>query len=251
MNTEYIDIGGIPAKLYKVDDAVGTVLAVHGFAGSKESAAIEGLAALVCRRGLNVLTYDLPAHGVRTESAEQLAAERCIGEMLAVERYIAEKLGGEMYAFATSFGGMCLLHRLEQAADSFKRIVLRVPAVNMAKSLVAITKMTDRGFSMEKAKEQGFVIRMAKEYRIPYRFYEQLLQCHCLRESGKWNDSRILTVYAECDELVDIKDTAEFLRCNPEMHSLCIAGAGHRMQAAAHLSEALKAAADFLTTTLQ
>ncbi len=247
MITEYFDISGIPAKLYRAENAIGTVLAVHGFAGSKESAAIEGLASLVCPKGLNVLAYDLPAHGVRTESAEQLAAERCIGEMLAAEEYIRRNLGGEMYAFATSFGGMCLLHRLEQAEDSFKRIVLRVPAVNMARSLVAITAMTDRGFSMEKAKEQGFVIRMAKEYRIPYRFYEQLLQCHCLRESSRWNDSRIMTIYAEQDELVDVADTLEFLRLNPEIGSLGIEGAGHRMNNEAHLGRALSAAADFLT----
>ncbi len=247
MDIKYLEIDGIPVKLYAADKAKGTVLAVHGFAGSKESAAIEGLASLVCPKGLNVLTYDLPAHGVRAEPAEQLAAERCIGEMLTVERYISQQLGGEMYAFATSFGGMCLLHRLEQAEDSFKRIVLRVPAVNMAKSLVTITTMTDRGFSMAKAEEQGFVIRMAKEYRIPYRFYEQLLQCHCLRESVRWNDERILTVYAERDELVAIADTKEFLRLNPRIHSLCIRGAGHRMQNSAHLTEALQAAADFLT----
>lgn len=250
MNIEYFEIDGIPAKLYKAQNATGTVLAVHGFAGSKESAAIEGLASIVCKRGLNVLTYDLPAHGVRTESADQLAAERCIGEMLVAERYIAQTFGGDMYAFATSFGGMCLLHRLKQATDSFKKIVLRVPAVNMAKSLITISAMTDRSFSMEKAKEQGFVIRMAKEYRIPYRFYEQLLQCHCLRQSDKWNSNRIFTVYAEQDELVDIADTKEFLRLNPEIRSLCINGAGHRMQNEAHLAEALNVAADFLTESV-
>lgn len=249
MTIEYLDIGGIPAKLYRADDATGTVLAVHGFAGSKESTAIEGLAELACARGLNVLTYDLPAHGERTESADQLNAERCIGEMLAAERYIKQNFGGNMYAFATSFGGMCLLFRLEQASDSFKRIVLRVPAVNMSTSLVKIASMTDRDFTMEKAREQGFVIRMAKEYRIPYHFYEQLLQCHCLRESAKWNDSRILTIYAEHDELVDIADTKEFLRLNPAIGSLCIKGAGHRMQNEAHLAEALRTAADFLTAT--
>lgn len=247
MTIEYLDIGGIPAKLYRADSAMGTVLAVHGFAGSKESAAIEGLAKLVCGKGLNVITYDLPAHGERSEPTAQLNAEHCIGEIFAVEQYIRKNFGGDMYAFATSFGAMCLLFRLEQADDSFRRIVLRVPAVNMSTSLVKIAAMTDRAFSMEKAREQGFVIRMSKEYRIPYSFYERLLRCHCLRESGKWNDSRIMTVYAELDELVDVADTKEFLRLNPRIVSLCIGGAGHRMQNETHLSEALKAAADFLT----
>ncbi len=246
MKMEYIRIGEIPAKLYEAENSVATVLAIHGFAGSKESVAIEGLAHRVCPHGVNVLTYDLPAHGQRTEGAEALAAERCIGEIIAAERFIADRFGGKMHAFATSFGAMCLLHRLEQATDSFEKIVLRVPAVNMADSLVTIAKMTDSSFSQEKAEQNGFVITMDREYRIPYRFYMELVQCSCLRESPKWNSGRLLAIWAEQDELVKPTDTAEFLRLNPKINTLCVKGSGHRMKKAQHLAQALDSAAEFL-----
>lgn len=246
MKTEYFDISDIPAKLYRAENSIGTILALHGFGGSKESGAIEGLAELVCPRGLNVLCFDFPAHGVRNEAAAQLSLERCIDEILTAERYIAQNIGGAMFAFATSFGGLCLLKRLEREADSFKKIVLRVPAVDMAQSLLAIAAATDENFSMEKAKEHGFVIKMGLEYHIPFSFYEQLLLCGCIKYNPRHNSDRIFVVYAEHDELVSPKATKEFLRLNPQISSLCIKGAGHRMTEGNQLSQALTAAADFL-----
>lgn len=246
MQTEYFDISDIPAKLYRAENAVGTVLALHGFGGSKESGAVDGLAALVCPRGLNVLCFDFPAHGARSEAAEQLSLEQCIDEILTVERYISQNIGGEMYAFATSFGGLCLLQRLKQEADSFKKIVLRVPAVDMAQSLLAIAAATDSDFSMEKAEKKGFVIKMGIEYHIPFSFYGQLLQCACTGYNPRWDSDRIFVVYAEHDELVSPEATSKFLRLNPQISSLCIKGAGHRMAEGNQLQQALAAAAKFL-----
>lgn len=246
MNTKYFDISDIPTKLYRAENATGTVLALHGFGGSKESGAVEGLAELVCPRGLNVLCFDFPAHGVRSETAGQLSLEQCIDEILTIERYISQNIGGTMYAFATSFGGLCLLQRLEQETDCFKKIVLRVPAVDMAQSLLAIAAATNENFSMEKAREHGFVIKMGIEYHIPFCFYEQLLQCRCTKHNPRHNSDRIFVVYAEQDELVSPKATREFLRLNPQISSLCIKGAGHRMTEGNQLQQALAAAADFL-----
>lgn len=246
MSTEYFDISDIPAKLYRAENATGTVLALHGFGGSKESGAVEGLAKLVCPRGLNVLCFDFPAHGVRSEAAEQLSLEQCIDEILTMERYIAQNIGGAMYAFATSFGGLCLLKRLEQETDSFKKIVLRVPAVDMAQSLLAIAKATDSDFSLGKAREHGFVIKMGIEYHIPFSFYEQLLLCGCAKYNPRHNSNRIFVVYAEQDELVTPKATIEFLKLNPQISSLCIKGAKHRMTEENQLQQALAAAANFI-----
>ena len=221
------------------------MVAVHGFGGSKESAAIEQLAQRVCYKGLNVLTFDLPAHGERNEPTEQLNASNCIRELLLVEDY-AKGLGGELYAFATSFGGMCMLHRLERLADSYKKIVLRVPAVDMADSLLRVAEMSNKEFSPETAKSEGFRITLGRDYVIPYRFYEELLCLHCQRASDVWNNSRLMAIYAENDELVSRAATAEFLRCNPLIHSLCIEHSGHRMAQPEHLAQALDAAAEFM-----
>ena len=246
MTVSYIDINGVPSKLFRAENAHATVLAVHGFGGSKESSAITGLAERISPKGLNVLTFDLPAHGERSGGAEQLDPMRCIEEIIAAERYIKAELTEEISAFATSFGGMCLLHRIERLPHSFRKIVLRVPAVNMAYSLFAISKGCDPSLTIEKAKEQGFHIMLGREYLIPYRFYEALTEMHCMRSNDSWNSGSILTIRAENDELVQPSDTLEFLRHNPEMRSLCISGSGHRMSEPEQLSQALDAAAEFI-----
>ncbi len=248
MNISYTNINGIPTKLYGADYPQGTVLAIHGFGGSKESGAIAGLAERVCPKGLNVISFDLPAHGEREGGAEQLDPRSCIAEILAAEEHIRTALGGDMYAFATSFGAMCLLHRLERTRDSFKRIVLRVPAVNMAQSLLAISTGQDRTLTLDKAREQGFRVTIGREYRIPYSFYEALTPLHCLRASSVWSNSRLLAIHADHDELVAPADTARFLELNPEMRSLCINGGTHRMPDPQHMAQALDAAAEFILT---
>lgn len=245
MNITYFDINGVPSKLFHAENAHGTVLAIHGFGGSKNSGAIAGLAERVCPAGLNVLAFDLPAHGERNGGAEELDPRRCIAEILAAEEYIRSETDGDMYAFATSFGAMCMLHRISSMKDNFRRIVLRVPAVNMARSLFAISRQQDSSLTPEKAAEQGFHVTIGREYHIPYSFYEQLKVLHCLRTDAVWNSNRIMTVYADADELVNPSDTAEFLHHNPLMRSVCINGATHRMPEPQHLSDALDAAYEF------
>lgn len=247
MKEEYIKIDRIPAKVYLAENATGTVLAIHGFAGSKESGAIKALAERLCRDRLSVLTFDLPAHGERTEPSEGLLPDNCIADIITAENYIKSNFTGTLHAFATSYGAMCLLHRLEQGNDSYKSIVLRVPAVNMASSIVRIAAATNKSASAYKVSGQDFVINMQREYRIPYRFYKLLSELHCMRYSKHWNSDRIMTVYAGNDELVARADTESFLRHNPAINALCIEGSGHRMaEKTEFLENAINASAEFI-----
>lgn len=250
MKTEYLKINNIPSKLYSADHPHGTVLAVHGFGGSKESVAISGLAEAITPQGLNVLSWDLPAHGERTETAEALSIDRCINEIISIEQYINENIGGEIYAFATSFGGLCMLHRIAESNDPYRRIVLRVPAVNMSRTLITISKMQDPEFTIEKAEENGFFVRMSRDYNIPYHFYDELCSLSCLHTRPEWNTDRIMTIYAGNDELVSPEDTEIFLKFNPNIVSLKIGDSDHRMaRRPEYLSKALDAAVTFFSLT--
>lgn len=246
MTEKLINIGNIPVKLYSAESPSGAVIAVHGFGGSKESGAIEGLAKRVCTEGLSVIAFDLPAHGERSDSIEALDPRNVIKEIMTIEKFAAESIGGELYTFATSFGGMNMLHRLAMGQAPYKRVVLRVPAVNMANTVVTISAACDSEFSMEKAEKEGFRIKLSKEFVLPYQFYEKLKGASCLRTDSAWNDSRILTIYAENDELVSPADTQEFLRLNPEMKSLCAKGSPHHILEPRLLSQVLDSAAEFI-----
>lgn len=244
MKSEKTMLGNIPVKVYTDGEFSRTVLAVHGFGGSKDSLAIEGLAQRLCPEGFRVAAPDLPCHGERSEPEAMLAPEQCLSDIMTVE-----KAFGAEYAFATSFGGCLILRRMELHGNPFRRVVLRVPAVNMADSLLRCMKLFQPDFSLEQAKKTGFHVKMSRELNIPYSFYNQLLALNEVRHCEAWDIPELLTVYAGCDELVARHDTEEFLRLNPNIHSLCIEGSGHRMnQKPEYLAAALdRAAQHFLS----
>lgn len=240
MNSEKVMTDNIPVRVYTDGAFSRTVLAVHGFGGSKDSLAIEGLAERLCPQGFRVAAPDLPCHGDRNEPETMLAPEQCLADIMAVE-----KAFGAEYAFATSFGGCLILRRVELYGDPFRRIVLRVPAVNMADSLLRCMKLFQSDFTLEQAKTGGFHVKMSRELNIPYSFYEKLLELNEVRHCDSWDIPEILTVYAGRDELVSRSDTEEFLRLNPNIRSLCIEGSGHRMnQKPEYLAAALDRAAE-------
>ena len=240
MNSEKVMTDNIPVRVYTDVAFSRTVLSVHGFGGSKDSLAIEGLADRLCPQGFRVVAPDLPCHGDRNEPETMLAPEQCLADIMAVE-----KAFGAEYAFATSFGGCLILRRVELYGDPFRRIVLRVPAVNMADSLLRCMKLFQPDFTLEQAKTGGFHVKMSRELNIPYSVYEKLLELNEVRHCDSWDIPEIMTVYAGCDELVSRSDTEEFLRLNPNIRSLCIEGSGHRMnQKPEYLAAALDRAAE-------
>lgn len=247
MKAEKMMVGSVPVKVYSEGTAEKTVLAVHGFGGSKESLAIEGLAERLCPAGFRVAAPDLPCHGERCEPESELTPERCLADIIAVKQELM-KDSGELYAFATSFGGCCILRLTELYGNPFRRIVLRVPAVNMADSLLRCMKLFQPDFTLEDAEKNGFHVRMSRELDIPFSFYERLLELNEVRHCAAWDIPEILTVYAGRDELVSRRDTEEFLRLNPNIRSLCIEESGHRMnQKPEYLQTALDRAAEFIS----
>lgn len=245
MKTELIHIGTIPVKLFSGENAERSVLAVHGFGGSKDSLAIEGLAQRLCDKGFRVAAPDLPCHGERTENERELTPERCLCDILAVECWLREQ-GGDVSAFGTSFGGCLLLRRMELYGNAFRKVALRVPAVNMADSLLRCMRLFQPEFTLNAAKQSGFHVKMSRELNIPYAFYDRLLELNEVRHSDTWDSPDVLTVYAGRDELVARADTEEFLRLNPNIQRLCIEETGHRMLRPEHLAAALDRAAEHL-----
>lgn len=69
MKTERIQIDTIPAVLYG-ESAKQGYLFLHGQMGRKEEA--EAFAQVVCPKGFQVLSIDLPGHGERQDRGEEL-----------------------------------------------------------------------------------------------------------------------------------------------------------------------------------
>ncbi len=247
MTIRYTTIENIPAKHFASESAGAAVLALHGFGGSKESCAIALLAERLCPLGIDVLAPDWEAHGDRGHDFSRLSVGGCISDLKTAERFARENISDNIGVFATSFGGFIALLRMAEGSAPYKRAVLRVPAVNMANSLVNAARLSDPDITAEKAREQGhFTLRMAEEFQIPFSLYEELAENSCVRKCAEWSSEKISVVYAENDELVSRLDTEKFIRLN-DIPAKMIRGTGHRMMQPEKLSEALDFAAEKLT----
>lgn len=80
MKIESLEISGIPAILYG-ETAKQGYLFLHGQMGHKEEA--EAFARVVCPKGMQVLSIDLPAHGARRDRGEELTPWTAVPEIQA------------------------------------------------------------------------------------------------------------------------------------------------------------------------
>lgn len=88
MQTAYFSIGGIPAVLYGAP-AGRAYLFLHGQMGRKEEG--EAFAQVVCPKGYQVLSIDLPGHGARQGLAEEAVPWTAAPEIQAVVRWAADR----------------------------------------------------------------------------------------------------------------------------------------------------------------
>ena len=81
MKKQTVTLAGVPAVLYG-ERSRRAYLYLHGKNGCKEEA--ERFAATACEAGCQVLAIDLPEHGARKNSPEQLLPWVVIPELQAV-----------------------------------------------------------------------------------------------------------------------------------------------------------------------
>lgn len=243
-----IMIKDIPVRLYSAESPRYAVLALHGFGGSKESVAISGLADRLCGAGCMIAAPDLPHHGERLTRGDELSVDKCVAEISEVHDWLRSGFR-DVCAFSTSFGCFCLMRWIEERGENpFARVVLRTPALNMAASMLRLARYMRRDFSEDAARRDGFCYTFGDNRMcVPYSFYEACARLNPIRRNDFLNTDSTLLIYSEKDELVAAEDTAEFLRLNPKMQSLCIKGAGHRMrERPEYLAQALDSAAKFI-----
>ena len=100
MRTELFQIGTIPAVLYGESAGQGYVF-LHGQMGCKKEA--EAFAQVVCPKGYQVLSIDLPGHGARQERGEELLPWTAVPDIRAAGDW-AERHWKAVSLRATSIG---------------------------------------------------------------------------------------------------------------------------------------------------
>lgn len=216
------------------------IIAVHGFAGDKESSAISLLAKEMTKEGFGVVCFDFPGHGESEVEADKLTIDNCINDIETVEEYIKEKYGKQMKIdlFATSFGAYITLLKIFKYNTKYNKIVLRAPAIKMDK----IFKETLLRETFEEFQKRGITkLGFDRIMNIPFSFYEELKQNQILKIYK--NSQKILIIQGTEDDVAPIKDTKELIDLDKTNFELFeIQGADHRMKKDGELEKAINKA---------
>ena len=143
--TEHLLIGGVPAVLYGSQAAQG-YLFLHGQMGCKEEA--EAFAQVVCHKGRQVLSIDLPGHGARRGQGGELLPWTAVPEIQTALDWAARRWDSVSLR-ANSIGAYLAMLAWEDPA----RALLVSPVLDM-EGLI-LTMMGWAGVTEEKLRAQG------------------------------------------------------------------------------------------------
>ena len=147
MNTEQVLIGTIPAVLYGAPAEQG-YLFLHGQMGHKEEA--EAFAQVVCPKGYQVLSIDLPGHGARQDRGEELTPWAAVPDIQAALNWVTPRWH-TVSLRATSIGAYLAMLAVEAPA----RALLVSPVLDM-EALIQ-TMMGWAGVTERQLQEQGTI----------------------------------------------------------------------------------------------
>ena len=229
MKIEYINLKEnnieIPVKIFLPQNTVKKVIiACHGFGGDKESSTITDLAEEMILKNIAVITFDFLAHGESKLDGKELTIENCIDN---IYRY-SKKFNAPISLFATSFGAYINLINIARNNNEFQEIVLRSPAIEMAKILKEV--LLKESFS--KYKENGHtILGFERKMKIPYSFYEELLNNNINKIYDDIEIPKIHIIQGNKDEIAIIEDTIKFVENHKKQIELNIIDKGdHRMK---------------------
>ena len=234
----------ISAKSYLPQESPKEIIiAVHGFAGDKESSAISLLAKEMTKEGFGVVCFDFPGHGESEVEADKLTIDNCINDIETIEEYIKEKYGKQMKIdlFATSFGAYITLLKIFKYNTKYNKIELSAPAIKMDK----IFKETLLRETFEEFQKRGITkLGFDRIMNIPFSFYEELKQNQILKIYK--NSQKILIIQGTEDDVAPIKDTKELIDLDKTNFELFeIRGADHRMKKDGELEKAINKAKEY------
>ena len=196
MNKQYCAINQIPAVICGApSDKV--YLFVHGKCGSKEDA--ENFAEIACGKGFQVLSFDLPEHGERKDSAEKLVPWEVVPELQGVLSY-AKQHWQSVSLYAVSIGAYFSLLAFQE--ERFANCLFLSPVLDM---VALIEKMM--GWAAVSPEQ----LQLEKE--IPTDFGEVLSWAYYTYAKehaiNTWNSPTAM-LYAGQDTLTDRRTATDF-----------------------------------------
>ena len=200
------------------------VLCLHGLAGDKNSSVIARLSQVMKVENIGTFTFDWPSHGDSPEPARYFTTDYCLEYIRTAVSFLKNSYGSvPIYCFATSFGGyIAMLYHLNHP-DTFEKIFLRSPALNIADTLTGFmneNQMTD--FMNGKELDFGF----DRPLLLTKAHYDDI-KAHDIFSSAPMYPEKIFIIHGEVDDVVSVKDSQLYAERNG-IKFYVLAGADHR-----------------------
>ncbi len=217
------------------------IVAVHGFAGDKESSAITAVANNLNKLNIGVIALDLPGHGTSEVNGEYLTLTNCLDDINSIVDYAkSEYKLNKISLFATSFGAYLAIALLNKSKNNFNKVILRCPAIKMDEILVneilneSVTDFEKRGYT---------VVGYERELKVNFSYYKELLK-NKLNELTTTGDN-ILIIHGDSDTTAPTIDAINFAKKNNLKISI-VKGADHRFKNPGELEQVIQLTTDFM-----
>lgn len=207
------------------------LIAIHGFAGDKESSVVRAIANKLTEKNILVVVFDLPSHG---EDNTKLELKECYDYIDRVINHVISSYNNDISFFATSFGGYILLNYLNKTNMKFNNIILRAPAVFMDEILVNKI-LKEHGYTRNDLNDKKINLGFEKELIIDKQFYNDLLD-NKIKDVN--NEYFYNIIQGKKDDIVDYKKNEEFFKCKAKNYKFYyLDNAGHRFKNKGELEE--------------
>lgn len=223
------------------NEVKNVIIAIHGFAGDKDSSVIEAFAKKFDNTTL-VVSFDLPCHG--EDKMNKLDLYECLNYLSTIIEYIEEQYRElPISIFATSFGAYLFLNYLKNTKYVFNNIVLRAPAIFMDKVLIN-SILKDHNISLNDLSSNGVNLGYSKEIFVDKKFVQDLKNNslkNCIYSQ------HINIIQGDRDEVVNVKENESFYKSNFKDYTLYyIKGADHRFKKQGELEQILSIVASIM-----
>ena len=212
---KYFDINesgySVRCKLYcsSVNEVKRAVIFGHGFGGHKDNKAAEKFASKIIskHKDIGVITFNWPCHG--DDARKNLLLSECDTYLTLVIGYVKKWFGtDEIYGYATSFGGYLFLKYIAEHGNSFRKIALRCPSINM---YTTITNRLMTADDMEKIrKNKPVLVGFDRKVKIGRQFLEDLKASEISEIDFMDCADDTLILHVIKDEVIPFSDSAAF-----------------------------------------
>lgn len=197
-----------------------SMLAIHGLAGSKNSGTIKYIANNLLRSDVVTIAIDLPGHG---ENNTMLTLDNCLNSIQSGIDFSKKRYGVPMYLYAASFGAFLSLQYVIRFGNPFRHMILRSPAVEMAKSM----ETTDRSLLSDGAKK--IILSICD------RFLQELKENDLFK--SKDVPFPMTIIHGGSDPIVELTAVKRYIELKaPQAKLIVFENSRHNMRSASELS---------------